>query len=222
MTRPAGGILAELAVRVSKERLAVFGLCHTEHEDGLGDGTLALLGPAEPGYWNHVIAQPEFRDGARDPVDRWSARVISDAAKDLGGQALFPFGTPHRPFISWALRGGCYVSPVSLLVHPRAGLFVSFRGAIHLPDRLPLPDPVPNPCDTCADSPCLTACPASALTADGYDLHGCHAYLDTGPGQHCLSQGCAVRRICPAGAAYQRAPEHSAYHMEQFHPCPSL
>ena len=215
--------LDRLASAAQAERLAVLGAFHTSRADGAGDGTLVLLGPDEPGFWPHVTAACEFADGAPDPLDRWSERVISHIARDLDGTAFFPFGDPPRPFITWALKGGaCFVSPVTLLVHTRAGLFVSFRGAILLAGHLPLPDAPPNPCDTCDGKPCLTACPAGALTGGGYDLDGCHAFLDTGPGADCLSQGCAVRRSCPAGAGYHRLAAQSAYHMERFHPCPSL
>lgn len=207
--------------RARQDFLTVVGAFNTDTDDGIGNGTLVLLGPCEPGYWAQVTAAPEFNDGAPDPIDRWSKRVITILATEVGGQAFFPFGKPERPFISWALKGGaCHVSPVSLLVHATQGLMVSFRGAVLLPNALPLPPVRRNPCETCRDKPCLTACPSLALTQSGYDLGLCHDYLDTGPGQLCLSQGCSVRRSCPAGGDYDRVSAHSAYHMEQFHPCP--
>lgn len=218
MTRPAREVLAELEARAAEERLGLFGLCHTVSEDGLGEGTLVLMGPAEPGFWAHFTLSPEFRDGAPDPMDRWSGRVIEELAKGVGGAAVFPFGSPVRPFVSWALRGGAFVSPVTLLVHPEAGLWVSYRGAVVLPGRLELPAARPSPCESCADKPCLTACPVGALTGDGYDLAACHAYLDSDPGRDCMARGCAVRRSCPAGAGYRRVERQSAYHMERFHP----
>jgi hypothetical protein len=138
----------------------------------------------------------------------------------FGGQALFPFGDPpYRPFYRWALRTGrAWPSPVTLLVHETAGLMVSYRGAIALAERLDLPAaPHESPCDSCADRPCLGACPAGALTARGYDVPACHAFLDTGPGADCLSSGCALRRACPLSQAYGRLPEQSAYHMRLFH-----
>jgi hypothetical protein len=200
------------------DHLAVLGAFHTDAEDeALGQGTLILLGPDEPGFWSHVTEQPEFEGGA-DPLDHWSTRVISQMAHDVGGTALFPFGTPPRPFISWALRSGsAWVSPAQLLVHAEAGLFVSYRGAILVPQELELPEPPTKPCDTCADKPCLAACPASALTAQGYDLPACHSYLDSPEGQSCMSQGCAVRRACPLAQSYPRIEAQSAYHMAQFH-----
>ncbi len=94
---------------------------------------------------------------------------------------------------------------------------VSFRGALALRERLDLPPAPPAPCLTCPERPCLSACPVGALTERGYDLPACHAYLDTAPGQDCMSSGCAVRRACPVSARHARMPEQSAYHMGQFH-----
>ena len=200
------------------EQLAILGALHTEPADGLGDGTIALLGPSEPGFWPHVQDAPEFKDGAPDPMDRWSRRTITTMAEVAGGLPLFPFGSPARPFIGWALRSGqAFVSPASLLVHAEAGLLVSYRGAVLFQDRLDLPPTANNPCDSCAAKPCLSACPPRALTKAGYNLAACHQFLDAPEGHACMSQGCAVRRSCPLSRKYPRMPEQSAFHMKAFH-----
>ncbi len=199
--------------------LAVLGGFHAIPADALPKGTrtLLLIGPAEPGFWAHVTAQPEW-DGAPDPIDRWSRRVIGHLACGPGAKALFPFGgPPYKPFQAWALRTGqIWESPVRLLVHADQGLMVSFRGAIALRQHLDLPATPPRPCDACP-RPCLTACPVGALNGAGYDVPACHAWLDTAAGQGCMTQGCAVRRTCPVSQAYARMPEQSSYHMGQFH-----
>lgn len=215
--------LADIGAAAGREWLAVFGAFHLRPEDGLPPDlqTLLLFGPAEPGFWPHLTAEPEGQDGQPDPVDRWSRRVIGRLACDLGAKAYFPFGPPpHRPFYQWALRSGrAFASPVRFLVHDRAGLFVSYRGAIALRERLDLPElPTESPCEACQGKPCLTACPPAALGASGYDLPACHAFLDRSEGQSCLSSGCGVRRSCPLSHAYGRLPEQSAYHMRLFHP----
>lgn len=212
--------LSRIAETLAPHALEVLGGFPATTDDDLpaGTQTLLLIGPG-PGFWPHLTAQPEWQDGALDPVDRWSRRVIGRIACDLRAKALFPFGgPPHRPFYSWALRSGrVHVSPVRLLVHDTAGLWVSFRGALALKQRVDLPPAPPPPCDICRDKPCLTACPPDALTAAGYDLPVCHAWLDTAPGQGCMTTGCAVRRACPVSARHARMPEQSAYHMRQFH-----
>ena len=212
-------MLAQIEVLAATHHLAVLGGFAAGPTDGLPPGTktLLLLGPREPGFWPHLKAQPEW--GADDPADRWSRRVIGKLACDLGAKALFPFGgPPYNPFYKWALKSGrCWESPVRLLVHDAAGLFVSFRGALALKEAVKLPPAGPKPCDTCMEKPCLTACPAGALTGAGYDLQNCHSFLDTTAGQDCMTTGCAVRRTCPLSLAYARMPEQSAYHMGQFH-----
>jgi len=215
----------DLTRRARADYLDVFGGFQAQPDDPLPTGTktVILLGPYEPGFWAHLTASPEARDGKPDPIDRWSRRVIGALATALGATALFPFdGPPWFPFLGWAQRTGrAWSSPVNLLVHDTAGLMVSYRGALALqtPVALPTP-PAQRPCDTCS-APCLTACPATALRPDGYDTKACHAYLDTGPGADCMTHGCAVRRACPISQSYGRRPEQSAAHMRSFHPCPS-
>lgn len=212
-------ILADLERRAEPEHLEVLGALNVTAEDGVGhSGTLCLLGPHEPGFWSHVTAAPEFAEGAPDPMDRWSSRVIGSIAQDVGGEALFPFGDPVRPFVSWALRSGrVWISPVGLLIHDTAGLMVSFRGAVLVPGHVDQPAPRVSPCETCRHKPCLTACPVGALDAEGYKLDKCHRYLDSEDGQACMDGGCLVRRTCPVSRGYGRDPRQSAYHMRQFH-----
>jgi len=213
--------LDDIDTRLAAHQLEVFGGFHPGPEDTVpkGSQTLLLLGPREPGFWPHVSAAPEFSDGTPDPLDRWSRRVIGRLACDLKAKALFPFGgPPFQPFFTWAKRTGrAWDSPVHLLVHDKAGLMVSFRGALALKQRIPLPPPPQAaPCKTCA-KPCLTTCPVHALTGAGYDVPTCHSFLTTPQGQDCLTQGCAVRRVCPVSQDYGRLPEQSAFHMRSFH-----
>ena len=146
---------------------------HPAPADALPDRceTLILLGPSEPGFWLHFTQSPEWADGAADPLDRWSTRVIGALAAELGGTALFPFGgPPYHPFYTWALRSGrAWASPVHLLVHDVAGLMVSYRGAVALPRRVALQPVGASPCITCQGQPCRTACPAAALTPANAD-----------------------------------------------------
>jgi hypothetical protein len=206
------------AVRAAQ--LDIVGGFHPEPEDMVpeGVGTLLLLGPREPGFWDALSAAPEFRDGARDPLDRWSERVIGQLAEGLGALPFFPFGEPRRPFIRWALRTGqVWVSEVNLLISAEAGLLVSFRGALGFRERIPLPPPAQRPCDSCTGKPCRAACPAGALTAAGYDVPACRAYLASPPGAaSCREGGCAVRLACPWSAGHPRAPALHAHHMRYF------
>jgi epoxyqueuosine reductase len=190
-----------------------------------GDGfatalqSIVLISPDEPRFWPLFQASPEAGDDAQNPLDRWSKRVIGTVAAALGGVAVFPSdGPPYHPFQQWAGRSGrAFVSPVGLLVHETAGLFISYRGAIALPFRVDQPAlPAAKPCSLCA-RPCVSACPVGALTDTGYDVTACKSYLDMPAGADCQTGGCLVRRACPVGQD-RRAAVQSAFHMRAFHP----
>jgi epoxyqueuosine reductase len=204
-------------VDLRAQGLTVLGIVQAPHAS-LPDGmaSLALLGPDGKRFWDIFTAAPEYADGLPDPMDRWSLRVIGGLADDLGARAYFPFGnTPPHPFYSWAVASGrIWPSPVRLLVHAQAGLWVSFRGALGFDTALPDLPALPNPCTGCP-APCLSACPAGALGAQGYDVPRCHDWLDTGAS--CMTQGCLVRAVCPVSQIHDRAVAQSAYHMRQFH-----
>lgn len=187
----------------------------------LESGTLILLG-AGPRFWGAFCAAEEATDGAPDPIDRWSSRVVAGLAEYLDGRALYPFGgPPYAAFIDWALKSGrAFSSPTGMLVHDRVGLMISYRGALHFDEELDIPVPGgASPCDTCDGRPCTTACPVAALRAGtAYDLHACHGFLYTSAGAGCMAQGCAVRRACPLSKGAGRRAEQSALHMRSFHP----
>ena len=160
----------EIREAAGREGLLVMGALHPARvaAQGLTGGTLILLG-AGPGFWTAYTASHEAADRRADGIDRWSGRTVTALAERFGARAMFPFGgPPWHPFIGWALRSGeAWSSPVGLLVHARAGLWVSYRGALALPFALE-PVALANPCDTCTGQPCRTACPVGALTSKPY------------------------------------------------------
>ncbi|THH34461.1 ferredoxin [Aliishimia ponticola] len=183
------------------------------------DGGLILIGAA-PAMWPVFTQSPEYNDGRADPLDRWSKRVIGTVAADTKAEALFPSdGPPYLPFIAWALGSGQFwQSPTGMMVHDRAGLMISIRGALR-GAALSVGDPVtaPSPCTGCVGTPCATACPVSALSTDApYDVPTCKAYIRAPQGADCLTGGCLVRRACPVSQSFGRAPEQSGFHMRAF------
>ncbi len=181
----------------------------------LQTGTLLLVGPDEPRFWDIFTQSSHYHDGQPDPLDRWSKSVLDPIAKGFGGHAVYPSdGPPYHPFYTWALRTGrSWASPIGFLVHDQAGLFASYRGALLLPWVMEA-DAGKRPCDGCPDQPCKTACPVDAFVG-GYDVAACKSHLLSAAGRDCLSTGCAARRACPVGQG-RRLPAQAAFHMEAF------
>lgn len=197
--------------------LRVLGHCPLDDNDGLpqGGGALVLIGPDEPEFWHVFSASTEYADGKPDPLDRWSKRVLEPIAQTAGGVAYFPSdGSPFRPFYTWALRTGrVWASPIGFLVDGQSGLWVSFRGAIWLPETHTPAPAATQPCLSC-DAPCMRACPVDALI-DGYDVATCKAHI-TGPDTaDCMISGCAARRACPVSKGLC-LPTQAEFHMRAF------
>ncbi len=188
--------------------------------DGAPVGTLVLLGWTGGWHWPAFRRSAEFADGQRHPLDRWSRRLLDDAAATLDAAAFYPFGgPPHHDFQRWALRAEAVSrSPIGLLIHPQWGLWHAYRGALGLRAHLVLPaiEPVASPCIACVDKPCLTACPVGAFTAGGYDTNSCSGYLQQPQGASCLTGSCGSRRACPVVPDPPYAQDQHAFHMRAF------
>lgn len=188
--------------------------------DGRSAGTLVLVGIVGGTGWDPFEASDEAHDASRDPLDRWSRRVISGLAARLGAEPLFPFGGPtFLPFLRWARRAeAVHPSPIGPLIHPDYGLWHAYRGALAFGEMMDLPpgDTRPSPCDSCAERPCLTSCPVGAFGPDGYRVPTCIGHIGTSDGRECLNGGCLARRACPVGVAYRYGPEQMAFHMRAF------
>ncbi len=187
--------------------------------DGREVGTLVLVGVVGRDCGDAFQAAAESREWP-DPLDRWSRRVVTELAAELGADALFPFGDPpFLPFIRWAQRAeAVHPSPIGPLIHPDYGLWHAYRGALAFAESIDLPpaDERPRPCDTCAEKPCLATCPVGAFSQDGYDVPACIGHISGDRGGDCLGGGCLARRACPVGVAYQYAPAQMGFHMRAF------
>ena len=203
--------------------LSYRGAFHPDANDlpaGETAGTLVMLGFVGGENWPVFAASPEYQDHRPHPLDRWSYRIISALAKDLGARAYFPFTAPLMPFIRWAKKAEpVHQSAMGMMIHPDFGLWHAWRGALAFGDRFDLPplDVRMSPCDSCEDKPCLDACPANAFDGTGaFDVAACGAHIRSPDGVPCMSFGCQSRRACPVGKTYEYAGEQAAFHMSAF------
>jgi len=214
-----------------KLRAASHELPHHDARTASASGTILLLGFAGRDGWDQFSNSAEARDKHPNPMDRWSSRVIGTLADELGGVALFPFsGPPYLPFQQIALSTGqMFRSPLGVLIDPHYGLWHAFRGALAFAHKLDLSkldlsksEPNTSPCETCADKPCLSACPVGAFTQSGYNVPLCSDHLHA-KSQTCTVQGCLARNACPVGAEHKYSPDQMRFYMAAFkaaHPKP--
>jgi len=184
-------------------------------------GTLVLLGFVRRENWDAFAGSPEARDGKPHPLDRWSYRVVSALASALAAKAYFPYtGPPFMPFLTWAQKAEpVYPSAIGMMIHPDYGLWHAWRGALAFKAKLDLPpkDTRPSPCDSCAEKPCLSACPVDAFDGTGaYDIAACASHIKKPEGADCMTLGCRARRACPVAADNRYPPEQAAFHMRSF------
>jgi len=181
---------------------------------------MVLFGTTGTAQWPHFTASAEYADGAPDPLDRWSRRVIDTLAARHAATALYPFdGPPWLPFQRWAQRAdSVHVSPLGILIHPDFGLWHAYRGALALSARVPLTAlrPRSNPCDVCVARPCLVVCPVAAARPGDFAVGACRAHLAAAAGGACRQGGCLARRGCPVGAGHRHGEGQAAFHMRAF------
>ena len=125
----------------------------------------------------------------------------------------------HFPFLTWARRAGAgHVSPLGLNIHPTYGLWHAFRAALLFPVAfdLPMQSAGAHPCETCADKPCLSACPVNAFNGTTYDVAACASHLDSPAGHDCMDNGCLARRACPVGQGFTYHPFQAQFFMRAF------
>jgi hypothetical protein len=166
-----------------------------------------------PGFREHESPGP-------NPLDRWTRQVLQPIAERFGATYVHPSDEPFQPFQRWArMADDVWQSPIGLLVHPTFGLWHAYRGAFLFGDEitgLPLVGSGSDPCLTCAEQPCLSACPVDAFTADGYDTDACAGHVRSGSEPMCLDEGCAARCACPVGVEFRYGHDQMRFHMEAF------
>ena len=210
-------MLADLETALVPHGLILRGGFHPEAgEAGLEDvGTVVLVGNAGPAMWE---AFAPHIDGAPNPLDRWTQARRRSGRGEIRRARRLSLRPEAPPFQRWALRAETlYSSPLGILIHPEYGLWHAWRAALLFAERLDLPprSDAPSPCESCAEKPCLSACPVGAFTGSAYDVPACAAHIAR-PEADCLAVGCHARNACPVGPEWRYAEAQTRFHMAAF------
>ena len=187
--------------------------------------TLVVIGNGGGAFWEAFRRHGERGTspaGQPDPMDAFTRSVVMDAVAtadlDPDGALRVAFPFDDRPLaLSFMHLAECAGlgrrSLLGILVHPQFGPWMAFRAALLLPFALEAPRPADgfDPCPGCADRPCISACPATAVGPAGWDVPGCIAYRLSGTGDGC-NAGCHARIACVLGPEHRYPPEALAFH----------
>jgi ferredoxin len=161
---------------------------------------------------------PERGDGAPNPLDRFTKRVVDAAV----AQALAPLGVSHAAYFPFdgadplipfqrlgraAGLGG--PGPLGLQIHPAFGPWWAYRALVVVDGELPSVPPIGDGCAGC-DAPCVAACPAGAVARAGFAVAACHARRLSA---EACRLSCAARIACVRGPAHRYTDAQLAFHM---------
>lgn len=224
---------ADFISRLEVSGLVCFGgleitidVCANDQESLIGKRGL-LVGNAGSDMWSIFSESSEFNDGHRDPMNRWTKRVLDELASDIGARVVYPFDQPYWPFQRLAQSAaGVKPSPLGILIHSKFGLWHAFRGLFVFDDTAEFESQIRaltldaksliHPCDGCVEKPCLNACPVSAFTGDRLDVQSCFTHLDSGNAPECMQSGCQARCACPIAKEHQYDGAQMKFHMKSY------
>ncbi|BAL26458.1 hypothetical protein [Azoarcus sp. KH32C] len=165
---------------------------------------LILVGHAGRRMWEHVRAT---RGDSLDPVDDYSVAAVerwfAEACPGRDKRLIYPGDTVIDLLALGRLAGWHHPSPFMIGIQQDWGTWFAYR-VVMLADTDLAPSPAltaPSPCASCSDRACVSACPAGAVSPDGFSLDKCVAYRRQ-PSSACR-ETCLARVACPVGARHR-------------------
>ena len=188
--------------------------------------SIVVIGNGGGAFWSayrrHCAAEPAYAARAH-PLDAFTTTVMEThalpAIAHLGAAPVvrFPFdvAAPALSFVHLAEAAGLGCrSLLGVLVHPEYGPWMALRAALLVDADLEATRPAAgfDPCPTCVDRPCITACPADAITpAEGWNVPRCVDFRTTAETNPCETR-CHARVACVYGRHHRYPDDALAYH----------
>ena len=154
-----------------------------------------------------------------DPVDSYTHRLVERCFVEHWGDCdrrwLYPSSTLF-PVIPFGVHAGWHQpSPLGQGIHAIYGLWFAYRALLWVNAAWPevKEDLLVSPCESCVEKPCLSACPAQALSVPhAFQVMDCFDYRWS-QGSSCRDR-CLARLACPLGATYRYDMTQIQYHAQ--------
>ena len=175
--------------------------------------SLILIGHSGNTMWQKLH---EKGKKGQDPVDKFSVfyaeLFVEKYLDDCEHVVLYPGELPIPLQRLGALAGWHHSSPLGLGINSVFGPWFGYRAALLVRAKLPvIMDPSgESPCEQCADKPCISTCPAKALSESELpNISICVDYRmqERSP---CELQ-CLARLACPIGPEFRYCEEQLNY-----------
>lgn len=165
---------------------------------------LILLGHGGKKLWECVQAAGL---PGEDPIDDYVMqrvrRIFAHHLANKNYRIVYPGEAPVGLQQLGKLAGWHQPSPFMVGIDAEWGSWFAYRAVILADtDFLPvLPVDRSKPCLSCADQPCLSACPAGAVTTEAFALDKCLAYRQSADAACQFT--CLARIACPVGREHR-------------------
>ena len=178
---------------------------------------LVIIGNAGARFWQVLQSDGPSPD---HPIDSFSRSITqsfcSRYLEDEACEMIYPGNFPIPLQRIGTLLGWGEVSPLGIGISNEYGLWFAYRAAFFTTAELPLSEKSQQlrACDSCVDKPCISHCPASAVSAStAFDIPACVNFR-LSENSPCVDR-CLARQACPVGVEY-RYPEEMVQYLYEY------
>ena len=182
--------------------------------------SVVVIGTGGTGFWSLLTREERSLHHCIDRVTVRRMRSVREALSGDNHKIIFPFRSTGMRFSFRRLAEMAGFGPadtvLGILIHPEFGPWISIRALIITEAQIE-PDVVEHSFDPCSpcDKPCISACPAHALTRESFFIEACGRELATSEGCH---GGCQSRYACIYGKEHAYGAEEGRHRQDFVRP----